>query len=79
MRGRGRRDRGRRHGDSGGSGTTFVPTGVAYADSDRDGFHSMGEGRGGVSVTVGAKSVQTAAAPQVTGPVGASLFPAPWT
>lgn len=70
----------------GDSGTTFFLTGVAYTDSDNDDFYSMGEGRGGVSFTVGAKSTQTAAAggyslqvsgaaaTQVSGQVGSKAF-----
>ncbi|MEO0992350.1 MAG: DUF4214 domain-containing protein [Pseudomonadota bacterium] len=35
------------------SGGDYYLTGVVYSDGDNDDFYSMGEGRGGVSVTIG--------------------------
>lgn len=46
----------------GASGTTKFITGVAYSDADRNGFYSMGEGVGGVSLAAAGKSALTASA-----------------
>jgi Ca2+-binding RTX toxin-like protein len=42
--------------------TDAILTGVAYDDTDNDGFYSVGEGVGGVSFAIGAASALTAAA-----------------
>lgn len=44
------------------SGSSVFLTGVSYADSDDDGFYSIGEGRAGVSVQANGNTIQTAAA-----------------
>lgn len=43
------------------NGTKAFVTGVAYNDTDKDGFYSMGEGRGGVVFSAGGNSDTTAA------------------
>ncbi len=48
--------------DFGMTGTARFVTGVAYTDRNADNFYSMGEGKSGVSFTVGAASAMTAAA-----------------
>lgn len=46
----------------GSSGARSFLTGVAYTDSNRDGFYSMGEGRGGVDFAIGSQRTATASA-----------------
>lgn len=44
------------------SGASIFLTGVAYNDTDNDNFYSVGEGRGGVTVTVGSSGGTAATA-----------------
>lgn len=44
------------------TGSTVFLTGVAYTDSDRDDFYSIGEGTGGVTIRSGGTQTQSAAA-----------------
>lgn len=44
------------------SGTRVFLTGVTYHDADGDRFYDIGEGRGGVSLTIGSASTRSAAA-----------------
>lgn len=50
-------------------------TGVAYADSDGDGFYSLGEGVAGVTITVGAQNAGTASAGGYALDLGAQAEP----
>lgn len=50
-------------------------TGVAYSDSDGDGFYSLGEGVAGVTISVGAQSVGTASAGGYALDLGAQADP----
>jgi len=71
------------------SGSASFVTGVAYADRDKDGFYSIGEGRSGVSLNAAGQGTSTAeaggyaiavsssaisSAVAVTGNVGAQAF-----
>lgn len=68
------------------SGTNFFVTGVAYTDSNGDGFYSIGEARAGVTFTTSLGTTTTAtaggysllmtpgSAVSVTGTVGATAF-----
>ncbi|QYZ71238.1 CAP domain-containing protein [Neotabrizicola shimadae] len=71
------------------SGSASFVTGVAYADRDKDGFYSIGEGRSGVSLNAAGQGTSTAeaggyaiavsssaisSAVAVTGTVGAQAF-----